>query len=92
MRRKISTFLLFLIGGTIFLTLGFYNNNWKVVEPKHYERWEMTYERVVVAPACKISTGWHFFSRRVARAGEISMAGILIPIINTMSCEFRNKF
>ncbi len=53
MRRKISTFLLFLIGGTIFLTLGFYNNNWKVVEPKHYERWEMTYERVVVARLAK---------------------------------------
>lgn len=43
------TLLLFLIGGTIFLTFSFYDNNWNVVEPSYYHQWERTYERVVIA-------------------------------------------
>jgi hypothetical protein len=43
------TFLLFLLGGTIFLTFSFYDNNWNVVEPSYYRHWERTYERVVIA-------------------------------------------
>lgn len=48
-RRFKPTFLLFLLGGTIFLTFSFYNNNWNVVEPSYYRQWERTYERVVIA-------------------------------------------
>lgn len=43
------TFLLFLFGGTIFLTFSFYDNNWNVVETSYYRQWERTYERVVIA-------------------------------------------
>jgi hypothetical protein len=48
-KRLNPIFILFLLGGTIFLTISFYNNPWKVVEPSYYRQWERTYERVVIA-------------------------------------------
>jgi hypothetical protein len=46
-------FILFLFGGTIFLTLSWYDNGLNVVDSKYYRHWERTYERVVVARLAK---------------------------------------
>ena len=50
---KSHTFFLFLIGGTIFLSICWYDNNLNVVEPGYFELWEKTYERVVIARLAK---------------------------------------
>jgi hypothetical protein len=53
MRRELLTFLLFIIGGTLFLMPSFHHNQWKIVESEYYRLWQRTYERVVVARLAK---------------------------------------
>jgi hypothetical protein len=54
MKRDFWAFLLFFLGGTIFLTPNFYyHDQVNVVESSYYRLWERTYERVVVARLAK---------------------------------------
>lgn len=53
MKNNSFVFFLFLILGTIFLSISFYNNNFHVVEPEHYRTWSRVYERVVVGRLAK---------------------------------------
>jgi hypothetical protein len=53
MRRELLTFLLFIVGGTLFLIPSFHHDQWNVVEPEYYRLWQRTYERVVVARLTK---------------------------------------
>lgn len=53
MKNRKLTFLLFLLGGTIFLFPGFNGDQWNMVREHDYRGWQTTSERVVVARLAK---------------------------------------
>ncbi|MCI0556202.1 MAG: hypothetical protein L0287_35110 [Anaerolineae bacterium] len=53
MNKKTVLYLILFIGGVAFLFPSFYRDQYHVVEPGHYQLWQRTYDRVVIARVAK---------------------------------------
>ena len=72
MTKRVQTFILLIIIGTLFVLPNFYQNKWKAVEPEYYEEWQTRYDRFVIARLVKTRQDGFWSAGGLLGLGDVS--------------------
>ena len=71
MKKQLILFMLFFIGGVLFLLPNFYRDRWSTVDPVYYDDWQSRYDRTIIARLVKTRQDGFFSAGGLLGLGDV---------------------